>query len=167
MEIWDLYDKNRNKLDITMQKGDKVPCGTYRLAVKLCIFNHSGQMLIQQRASTKSSYPEYWDISVRGSAICGESSEMAIKRESKEEVGIDLEGEDIRPNLTMHDKEWFDDIYLLCREIDIDELVLQQEEVLAVQWMDLAGILAMKERGDFIPYSDSLIGLLFSRGELL
>ncbi len=25
MEIWDLYDKYRNKLDITMNKGDEVP----------------------------------------------------------------------------------------------------------------------------------------------
>ncbi len=167
MEIWDLYDKNRNKLDITMQKGDKVPSGTYRLAVKLCIFNPSGKMLIQQRASTKSTFPEYWDISVRGSAISGESSEMATKRETKEELGIDLKGENIRPNLTMHDREWFDDIYLLCKDVDIDSLTLQQEEVLAVKWMDLDSILAMKERGEFVPYSDSFICLLFSRGELL
>ncbi len=47
MEIWDLYDKYRNKLDITMDKGDEVPNNCYRVAVKLCVFNRHGEMLIQ------------------------------------------------------------------------------------------------------------------------
>ncbi len=42
MEVWYLYDKNRNKLDITMNKDDKVPENCYRLAGNICIFNSLG-----------------------------------------------------------------------------------------------------------------------------
>ena len=33
MEIFDLYDKDRNKLNQTMVRGDVQPEGTYRMAV--------------------------------------------------------------------------------------------------------------------------------------
>ncbi len=164
MEIWDLYDKNRNKLDRTMNKGDNVPENCYRLAVKLCIFNSKGEMLIQQRASAKAEYANIWDISVRGSAITGEISERAVKRETKEELGIDIDNECIRPCLTMHDSQWFDDIYILCKDVDISGLTLQKEEVSAVKWADKAEILSMIENNSFMPYDCNLIGLLFNKG---
>ncbi len=164
MEIWDLYDKYRTKLDITMNKGDDVPQNCYRLAVKLCIFNSRGDMLVQQRSSNKTEYADAWDISVRGSAISGETSEKAVKRETKEELGIDIDNEPIRLYLTMHDSEWFDDIYILNKDVDIDKLILQREEVCAVKWTNKSELLAMIENGSFVPYNSSLIDLLFSKG---
>ncbi len=74
MEIWDLYDKYRNKLNITMNKGNEVPDNCYRLAGNICIFNNLGEMLIQKRSSLKNTYPNLWDTTARGSAISGESS---------------------------------------------------------------------------------------------
>ncbi len=164
MEIWDLYDKYRNKLDITMNKGDEVPDNCYRLAVKLCIFNSCGEMLIQQRSSNKTEYAGVWDISVRGSAISGENSEQAVIRETKEELGIDIASENFRPCLTMYDSKWFDDIYILNKELDISELILQKDEVSAIKWASKSEIMKMIELGSFIPYESSLISLLFSKG---
>ncbi len=40
-------------------------------------------MLIQQRFSLKNTYPNFWDTTARGSAVSGESSEVAAKRELK------------------------------------------------------------------------------------
>lgn len=164
MEIWDLYDKYRNKLDITMNRGDEVPENCYRLAIKLCIFNSNGEMLIQQRSSNKEEYADSWDISVRGSAISGESSEAAVKRETKEELGIDIDNESIRPYLTVHHSDWFDDIYIMSKEVDLSKLVLQKTEVSAVNWVSKAEIINMMEKGSFVPYESSLISLLFSKG---
>ncbi len=164
MEIWDLYDKYRNKLDITMNKGDEVPDNCYRLAVKLCIFNGCGEMLIQQRSSNKEEYANVWDISVRGSAISGENSEQAVKRETKEELGIDIDSENIRPYLTMHDSKWFDDIYILNKDFDISKLTLQENEVSAIKWANKLEIMKMIELGSFVPYESDWINLIFSKG---
>ena len=48
MELWDLYDSGRNKLNKTMIRGEKQPKNTYRIIVHICIFNSEGKMLIQQ-----------------------------------------------------------------------------------------------------------------------
>ena len=90
MEKFDLYDENRNKLNITINRGDKLPENTYRLVVHLIIFNSKGEMLIQQRHPHKKNWPSLWDISVGGCVTAGETSVEAMIRETIEEIGIDL-----------------------------------------------------------------------------
>ncbi len=63
----------------------------------------------------------------------------------------------------MHDSKWFDDIYILSKDIDISNLILQKDEVSAVKWANKSEIIKMIELGSFIPYESSLISLLFSK----
>ena len=49
-EIIDLYDVNREHTGLTAVRGEKLPEGTYRMVVHVCIFNNKGEMLIQKRA---------------------------------------------------------------------------------------------------------------------
>lgn len=49
MELWDLYTKDRERLNRTMVRGGAQPENTYRLVVHICLFNFKGEMLIQQR----------------------------------------------------------------------------------------------------------------------
>ena len=81
MELWDLYTKDREKLEETMQRGAPHPAGKYRLVVHIAIFNSRGQMLIQQRQADKFGWPNMWDISASGSVISGETTSMAAERE--------------------------------------------------------------------------------------
>lgn len=53
------------------------------------VFNSAGQLLIQQRAATKDSYPLYWDVSVGGHVAPNEAYEEAAHRELREELGLD------------------------------------------------------------------------------
>ncbi len=152
MEIWDLYDKNRNKLDMNIKRGDKVPNNCYHLAVKICIFNSKGEMLIQQRSLEKRDYPEYWDLTACGSAISGETSEMAIKREVQEELGINIGEEHLVPFLTIYDKVWFADIFIVKKSVNIAELKLQKSEVKAVKWASKEEILELIKNYQFIPF---------------
>jgi len=89
MELWDIYDADRNKTGRTMERGP-VPEGDYHLVVHVCIFNSKGEMLIQQRQSYKEGWPNLWDISVGGSAVKGDSSQSAAEREVKEELGLNI-----------------------------------------------------------------------------
>ena len=81
MEIWDLYDKDRIKTGETMVRVSKFKENTYHLVVHVCIFNLEGKMLIQQRQPFKDGWPNMWDITVGGSAVSGDTSQLAAERE--------------------------------------------------------------------------------------
>lgn len=161
MEIWDLYDKDRIKTGETMVRGSKFKENTYHLVVHVCIFNLEGKMLIQQRQPFKDGWPNMWDITVGGSAVSGDTSQLAAEREVYEEIGYKLSLDGIRPSLTINFDKGFDDIYLIQKDIDISKLKLQYEEVQSVKWTSKEEILSMIDEEIFIPYHKSLIDLLF------
>ena len=161
MELWDLYTKDRDRANQTMVRGTELPEGLYHVVVHLCLFNSKGEMLIQQRQPFKEGWPDMWDITVGGSAVSGVSSWQAVERETKEELGLELDFSDMRPALTVSFHDGFDDMYVFTKDIDLNDLKLQEEEVQAVKWADKDEILKMLEEGVFIPYHKALIELLF------
>lgn len=161
MEIWDLYDEDRVKTGETMVRGEAIPDGVYHLVVHVCIFNSQGEMLIQQRQPFKSGWGNMWDVTVGGSAVSGDTSQVAAEREVAEEIGYELSLAGVRPALTIHFDDGFDDVYLVQRDLDVTTLKLQYEEVQAVKWASKDEILKMIEEETFIPYHPSLIDLLF------
>lgn len=161
MELWDVYRSDRTKSGKTMVRGDQFESGAYHLVVHACIFNAKGEMLIQQRQPFKSGWPDMWDITVGGSAIAGDTSQTAIEREIFEEIGLKVDLQNVRPHLTINFDAGFDDIYLLEKEVKIDELKLQYEEVQRVKWASMEEIYQKSDEGTFIPYYKSLIQLLF------
>lgn len=161
MEILDLYDKDRIKTGETMVRGSQFKENTYHLVVHVCIFNLEGKMLIQQRQPFKDGWPNMWDITVGGSAVSGDTSQLAAEREVYEEIGYKLSLDGIRPSLTINFDKGFDDIYLIQKDIDISKLKLQYEEVQSVKWASKEEILSMIDEEIFIPYHKSLIDLLF------
>ena len=161
MEIWDIYDENRMKTEKTVVRGSKSAPGEYHTVVHVCIFNSSGEMLIQQRQPFKEGWPNMWDVTVGGSAVSGDSSRMAAEREVMEEIGLELNLEGVRPHLTVNFDYGFDDFYLLEMDVDTEKLKLQYEEVQRVKWASKDEILAMIDAGEFIPFHKSLIGVMF------
>lgn len=161
MELWDIYDVNRNLTDRTMERGP-VQEGDYHLVVHVCIFNQKGEMLIQQRQSYKEGWPNLWDISVGGSAVLGDNSQRAAERETREELGIELDLTNVRPHFTINFDRGFDDVYLVEHEVNVEDLELQEEEVQAAKWATKEEILEKIESGEFLPYYPSLIELFFA-----
>ncbi len=161
MELFDLYTADRVKLDRTMVRGDAVPEGCYRIVVHVCVFDPEGRMLIQQRQPFKEGWSNMWDITVGGSAVAGDTSRTAAERETREEIGLDIDLTDVRPSLTLYWEHGFDDYYLLTRELDPASLHLQYEEVQTVRWATREEIHRMIDDGEFIPYEKGLIDLLF------
>ena len=161
MELWDVYNIERIKTGETMERGEAYKEGAYHLVVHACIFNSKGEMLIQQRQSFKKGWPNLWDITVGGSVTAGESSHNAIEREMWEEIGLKLDLQNVRPHMTTNFEFGFDDIYLIEKDVDINELKLQYEEVQNVQWATLDEIFEKIDNGTFIPYHKSLLQLFF------
>ena len=162
MELWDLFDRDRNPTGETHERGKPMPAGRYHTVVHVVIFNSRGEMLIQQRQPFKEGWPNLWDITVGGSAIAGDDSRSAAEREVMEELGlpIDLSGE--MPKIILPFDQGFDDIYIITMDVDLSALHLQESEVQAVRWAGMEDIFALMKAGQFLPYHRSLIELLFT-----
>lgn len=161
MELFDLYDSDRNKTGRTMERGTPIPKGFYRMVVHICIFNSEGKMLIQRRQPFKHSWSGMWDFTVGGSSVSGDTSLSAAIRETSEEIGVKLAPDELKRVLTIQTECIFDDIYIVQKDLDETALTLQYEEVEQVKWADIDEIKAMIKEGSFIPYHESLIDLLF------
>lgn len=161
MELWDIYDKDRNLTGKVIPKGTALEENEYRINIRLAIFNDQDEMLIQKRQTIKQKYPNFWDVSVAGNAMHGEISEETVERELKEELGLEHDFSNERPMITIHRKHGFTDIYILNLNVDINSLKIQHEEVQSVIWATKQEIFQLMDEGKFIPYNKSLIELLF------
>lgn len=66
-EYWDIYDKNFEKINKTVKRGDKLKDDEYHLVINAWIVNSKGEFLITQRVETKP-HPLMWECT-GGSAI--------------------------------------------------------------------------------------------------
>lgn len=161
MELFDLYDKDRNLIGQTIERGKPLPENCYRLVIHICVFNSNGEMLIQKRQPFKKSWSGLWDISVGGCVVAGENSQLGATRELKEELGIEHSFENERPVLSVNFDNGFDDYYIISKDVEISDLVLQPEEVEIAKWASYDEIEELLNSDEFIPYHKELIKLMF------
>lgn len=161
MELVDLYDENRLPLGRTAERAAPKGPGELRLVVHVCVFDSRGRLLIQQRAPEKFIFPNLWDVSVGGGVDAGEDSRQGAEREFREELGVSLDLSGLRPSVTVNFDGGFDDFYILTKDLLLEDLTLQKEEVRDVRWVTLGELLDMLEEGTFIPYPRSFLEFLF------
>lgn len=154
METWDLYDKDRIKLDKTMIRGNKIPEGCFHLVVESIIVNSSNQILIQKRHPEKKGWPGKWEFSCGGSATIGDSSLEAITREIKEEIGIDLNSKNVKDIVYNSFEQSHYDFYFIKQDVDINDVVMQESEVVNVMWTTFENVLELLGKGEFVPYQN-------------
>jgi len=161
MELVDLYDENRVPLGKTAERYGKKGPGEYRTVVHVCVFDTQGRLLIQQRAPEKYIWPGRWDVSVGGGVDAGETSRQGAEREFREELGYPLQLGTMRPSVTVNFRGGFDDFFLVTKNLDLDALVLQKEEVSAVRWATLEEVMELMDGGQFVSYPRSFMQFLF------
>lgn len=146
MELWDLFDKERRPLGKTHVRGVPLAKGEYHLVVFVWVFNSSGQVLMTKRSPEKQSYPNLWEHT-GGSAVAGESSMQAIRRELLEETGICAEEEELTLVDSYTRTGSFCDIYFLHKDILTSELTLQPGETCDAKWVTRAQLEEMIAQG--------------------
>lgn len=148
-EIWDLLDENGNKIGKTMQKGDPMPEGLYHLGADVWIVNGEGKILIQKRSPMKKLSPNLWAMT-GGSVIKGEIPVQTIERETLEELGVQLNTENLKFMRKYRTGNVWVSEYLIRQEIDLEDIVMLEDEVCAVKWADFKEIDEMLKNGEFI-----------------
>lgn len=131
MEVRDLYDINRNKLERKTNKEIKPKKGEYWLVVFIMIENYDGKFLIQKRSIIKGGE---WSIT-SGHPKSGENSYQGLLTEVKEELGFNLENEKVLFYQTEIDDYKIVDFYYTKLDINYTDLKLQKEEVSEVKFV--------------------------------
>lgn len=158
MEFWDIYDSEKRKTGRTMKRNDWcLKDGEYHLTVLGVIMRPDQKFLITKRVMTKAWAPGWWEVS-GGAAQAGESSEEAVRREIREETGLDVAGCEggyqffyKRENPGEGDN-YFVDIYRYTVDFQESDLHLQTEETDGYRLATAKEIQELADQGIFLHY---------------
>jgi isopentenyldiphosphate isomerase len=146
MEYWDLYNKDREKLNKIHLRGNKISKGEYHIVVNAWIINDQNKIIVTQRHPEKT-YPLKWECT-GGSVITGEDSFTGALREVEEEIGIKLSKNKGQLIDTIIREDDIKDIYLFKENIKIEETKLQKEEVINIKWVTKEELEEMIKEGE-------------------
>ena len=126
-EVWDIYDEEGQRTGDTMVRG--IPAkGQYMLCVHVYLYTPDKLFLLQKRSKNKISHPGEWDVTC-GAVLHNEESIEAAKRETLEEIGIDLSDSVLQYAGRIKKEKRFIDIYFVQKDFSLDDCTLQKEEV--------------------------------------
>lgn len=134
-ELWDLYDKDRNPLNKTHERGLPITEGEYHLVVDIWTVRSDGKILVDKRHPDKH-LGGMWECT-GGSVISGEDSITGALRELKEELGISVNAEDLKLIEVLKLKDRFVDTYVLIKDVKIKDLIFQENEVVEAKYVTL------------------------------
>ena len=149
MEEFDVLNENG---EFTSKIATREEChtkGLWHRAVYAFIFNKNKDVLLQKRSNLKKLWPNLWDVTVGGHVLAGEFGIDALKREVKEELGIEISDDEIyylvgststniKGNII---NNHFNECYIVTKDIDIKDILLQKEEVSDIKWFSKEDIL--------------------------
>lgn len=97
-ELWDAYDREGNPLGFDLVRDEPAPEGVYHLVSEVLALTNDGQVLITKRHPDKP-WGGCWEYT-GGSVLKGETPEAGALRELREETGIAVSQEALRPVYT-------------------------------------------------------------------
>lgn len=160
METWDILDENGRKTGRTVLRGEELKEDEYHLEAHIWIINSEGEILIQKRPKSLERAPDIWAMT-GGCVVEGEDSLVAILREVKEELGIEIDKNSLKKPLRHKRKNAFTDIYVLKQDINLEDIALQEDEVEDVKWVRIEELKQMKQQGSFFRYDSEYFKMLF------
>ncbi len=158
MEFWDIYDENKQLTGRKMKRNDRcLKEGEYHLTVLGVIARPDGTFLITKRVMTKAWAPGWWEVS-GGGVQAGESSEEAVRREVKEETGLDVRNAEggyaftykrVNPD---EGDNYFVDVYRFVMDIDEKDVSFQEAEIDGHMFATREQIESFAKEGKFLHY---------------
>ena len=148
MEYWDLYDSERKPLGRVHARGEAFAEGEYYVCAEIWVKNSKGQFLITKRHPDKKA-GNLWEFS-GGGTLAGESTVQSAVRELREETGIAANEAELKLFATYQRKNYFQDLFLLCKDVELSDIVLQSDEAIDVKWATAAEIQDMIEKEEFV-----------------
>ena len=150
-EYFDIVDQNGNPTGETIERNVAHANGIWHRTSHVWLLrlkDNKLQILLQKRTMSKDSFPGCYDISRAGHIPAGVNFVSSALRELQEELGITARPEelilcgdrkiitdDIFHGKPFHDRQ-YSRVFVLWRDKDESEFVLQSEEIDSVKWLD-------------------------------
>lgn len=135
MDLQDVYNEQRQLTGISKYRSEFTD-NEYSMSTFIWIVNSNDELLVQVRSSSDDNKPNTYGIT-GGAVEKGETSLEASIRELKEELGLDIDKEQLIFIASERRQRKFFEYYMLKIDIDINNLVLQKEEVEKVEWITM------------------------------
>lgn len=140
----DLYNEHLELTGKTYFKGDNIPNGYFPMVVMIAIQNSNGEFLMQKRVDSKGGD---WGVT-GGHPKHGETPELGIITEVKEELGIDISNQKIIEFERGCDGKDCYIMYYTKLDLDINKLDIQLEELSEVRWFSIEKLQQMVNTGE-------------------
>ncbi|WP_411768457.1 NUDIX hydrolase [Winogradskyella sp. A3E31] len=147
-ELIDIVDKQGHPTGRSALKSVIHKQGLYHSTIHLWLYTNKGEILLQQRSHKKPICPLLWDVSVAGHIDAGETEIIAAIRETKEEIGLSLEENQLKKIGTfLHESEYyngsikdneFHQVYISELKVPLEQLIPQEDEVEALKLVSTA-----------------------------
>jgi len=163
-EMWDLLDEHGNKTGGLHERGKPLSKHDLFLTVHVWIVNARNEFLITRRTPHRN---HLWHTT-GGCAQAGDDSITSAIKETREEIGLDLNAADaafftrVKVKRIADDGYMFQDAWLFRQNVDISMLVFQADEVCDAMWASvdvIKGMIADKtfvNPSEWYPYLDEL-----------
>ena len=135
MEKWSLYNRDGSLTDKVQYRGEPIPKGLYALGCEVLVRHKDGSYLCMKRSTVKEVYPGFYEASAGGGALYGEDHYACIKRELREETGIECDDFAIVGKYIDDERGFIFYSFTCTVDIDKDSIVLQEGETEAYVWM--------------------------------
>ena len=123
----------------------KLPDGKYFMIVLIFIMNSEGKFLMQKTSKSRNSC-----IATTGGHVSyGDTGLITVFKEAKEELGLDLDTYEIQYIDTLIFKNGIEETYFVNKDIDINTLTIQKEEVDYVEWFTVDEIKELINKKEF------------------
>ena len=136
-EMMDVYDENKVKTGKVINREDrkKLDNNEYTLSVHCWIINSNKEILITQRSMHMNRGRKWEDT--HGGVKAGESSIDGMKRELKEELGIDVDDNELKLIKTLKREKVFRDCYIIKKDILLKDIKFNDNEVMNCKYVTL------------------------------
>lgn len=151
MELWDAYTRNGVKTGGVLVRGQRMWPGIYHLVCEVLVRHVDGSYLCMIRSREKPNYPLYPECTAGGSVLMGESPLECIRRELREETGIECD-EFEQVNVTV--REIYSTIfhsYICTVDCPKDAITMQEGETEDYRWLTEEEFIALLNSGRMIP----------------
>ncbi len=91
-EIFDVVDELDRVID-TAPRSEVHRCKLRHRAVHVLLFNTRAELFVQKRSATKDTFPRRFDSSASGHLNSGEDYDSCARRETQEELGLEVPAE--------------------------------------------------------------------------
>jgi len=150
LEIWDAYNEKEELLGVDLIRGEEIPEDIYHIVVEVLVRHIDGEYLLMKRSFDKVGWwLGYYEATAGGSALKGETAEIAIVRETYEETGVKPKELELINKAIGHPVIFYS--FLGTTDCDKDSITLQEGETIGYKWLTEADFITFMKSDKSIP----------------